>query len=311
MGYPVHVSFVISLALHLMTPIALGLLWNFHFEDEEVAQIEETILVVDSPKPPQDPMLVNRKMVLDPPRLAQEATSEITKQKAAPKLRKPKRNSRPATDPEPAAPRRGLKLDVKSDVETKVTSIGHEVAAQKRGFKTRARSTERGTEALAKYSPRVRRAVFRNSSFIGSGAKAVSGRLRRVFHNYLVQIHETEIHPVFAETYLKSLNDLPPRDPLNNWHLRAFTEFEIRRDGTVGEVRVVFPSGNLAFDAAAVDAVLRASPFPKPPREILSYNDRVYMKWGFFRNSRRCGVFNSESYVLDKPNTYATFKMKK
>lgn len=164
-----------------------------------------------------------------------------------------------------------------------------------------------GWEATKKFSSKVRRALLSRSSFVRpETTREINERKREIFHRYFVGIHAHSIHPIFADTFLRSLNDRPRRDPINNANLRMYAEFEIAKDGTVERVRVVRPSGNWEFDAGAVDALYKASPFPRPPRAIWSWNKRVYTKWGFFRNNRKCGVFNAEPYILEKPKKRRT-----
>jgi len=52
-----------------------------------------------------------------------------------------------------------------------------------------------------------------------------------------------------------------------HWHLRINSRFRILADGTVTSVRVAKGSGFPVLDSSAVEAVRRASPFPRPPNE--------------------------------------------
>jgi TonB family protein len=116
-------------------------------------------------------------------------------------------------------------------------------------------------------------------------------------------IHEERIHPIFGHGFWESLSSLGSAHELNDLSLHTLAEFEILANGAVSEVRVVRTSGSMVFDAAAVDSVYRGSPFPAPPKEILSWNGRVYLKWGFYRSRRMCGVFNVEPYILKAPGS--------
>jgi TonB family protein len=80
-------------------------------------------------------------------------------------------------------------------------------------------------------------------------------------------------------------------------------EFEVLETGAINDLHVIRSSGNTVFDAAAVDSIYRSGPFPPPPRQILSWNNRVYFRWGFYRNNRKCGVFNAEPYILRAPGS--------
>ena len=144
-----------------------------------------------------------------------------------------------------------------------------------------------------------------------SGIQEMKRGEKRVFDKYIVDIHGNRIHPHFALSFLDSLNKRGSGDPINEWALMATVEMEILESGKIGEIHLVKPSGNLEFDAATIDAVYRASPFPPPPKKILSWNDRAYMRWNFNRNNKRCGVFNVEPYILEKPKTFRTYVVKR
>ena len=83
-------------------------------------------------------------------------------------------------------------------------------------------------------------------------------------------------------------------------HLRDAQKI-LNLPGQISEIRVIKTSGNMVFDAGAVDSIYRSSPFPPPPKAVLSWNRRVYLRWGFYRNNRKCGVFNVEPYILKAP----------
>jgi TonB family protein len=82
----------------------------------------------------------------------------------------------------------------------------------------------------------------------------------------------------------------------------TLVEFQILENGVINEVRVIRTSGIAVFDAGAVDSLYRGSPFNPPPKSILSYDNRVYFRWGFYRNQRKCGTFNATGYILTAPS---------
>jgi colicin import membrane protein len=68
------------------------------------------------------------------------------------------------------------------------------------------------------------------------------------------------------------LDHIEPRIMVG-WRLPAGTDglnvslrFNLARNGPASKVRVEKTSGNTAFDVSAVQAVRRASPFPRPPK---------------------------------------------
>jgi protein TonB len=59
----------------------------------------------------------------------------------------------------------------------------------------------------------------------------------------------------------------PPLARRMGWVGRVVLAFRILADGAVANVRVVNGSGFQVLDSSAVEAVRRASPFPRPPAE--------------------------------------------
>jgi TonB family protein len=161
----------------------------------------------------------------------------------------------------------------------------------------------RGTGTYAQMSAKVKKALAANRGWARPGNQEPLGNRRQIFYRYIKMIHEKRIHPIFGHGFWESLPSLGAAHPLNDMSLHTLAEFEILQNGAVNEVRVVKTSGNTVFDAAAVDSVYRGSPFPPPPKQILSWNGRVYLKWGFYRSRRMCGVFNVEPYILKAPGS--------
>ena len=127
------------------------------------------------------------------------------------------------------------------------------------------------------------------------------------FGSYLSMIHN-RIHPIFADSFLGSLDNLPASHPMNNPDLS--TEVEIILDqesGNVVRMGVTKFSGITAFDIAALDSVKRAAPFGTPPREIVSPDGKVYLHWEFHRNQYACSTLNARPFILKvQPSTAPT-----
>ena len=115
------------------------------------------------------------------------------------------------------------------------------------------------------------------------------------FAAYLATIHR-RIHIEYALGFLKGLPI--SGGPFDDAQLRTTLEIVINSDGTVHQIGIVETSGLLPFDFGAFDAVMRAGPFTAPPASILSEDGRVYLHWGFYRNSRQCGTFNAKPFIL-------------
>ncbi|WP_394850547.1 energy transducer TonB [Pendulispora brunnea] len=106
------------------------------------------------------------------------------------------------------------------------------------------------------------------------------------------------IHPIFADTFLASLDGLPPQDPRNKRSLVVRLEIVLSREGNVTRVGIVRSSGNRDFDMGALDSVLRAAPFGVAPDIILSYDGRVYLHWEFHRDDYACITINARPFLL-------------
>ena len=124
------------------------------------------------------------------------------------------------------------------------------------------------------------------------------------FGSYLNGMHN-RIHPIFADSFLSSLDSRPASDPMNNEELS--TEIEIILDqesGTLVRMGVTKFSGITAFDIAALDSVKRAAPFGTPPHEIVSPDGKVYLHWEFHRNQYACSTINARPFLLKaQPST--------
>lgn len=154
----------------------------------------------------------------------------------------------------------------------------------------------RWRSAIENYVPSVR-----------AGNQTALNTARSAFAGYLNGIHN-RIHPIFADSFLGSLDSLPASHPMNNEQLS--TEVEIILDqesGNVVRMGVTKFSGVTAFDVAALDSVKRAAPFGAPPREIVSPDGRVYLHWEFHRNQEACSTFNARPFILKaQPGTAPT-----
>lgn len=122
------------------------------------------------------------------------------------------------------------------------------------------------------------------------------------YAEYITAFHRS-LHPQWGDGYIASLVSKPNGDPLNDMSLWVKLEFVILPDGSIEKVTVVKTSGNLVFDVAAIDSIYAGEPYPPPPEIIKSYDGKVYMRWGFYRNHSQCGVWNAEPYILTGPGT--------
>ncbi len=174
--------------------------------------------------------------------------------------------------------------------------------AAREAYEAASMEKRRGGMRFGSLTGKVKAALENHRSWVAEGnPEQLEASEVQVFRQYLESTHD-KIHSLFADSFLASLTSLDPSDPLNNMDLMTKMEFEILADGKINEVHVLKSSGIAVFDAAAVDSLYRASPFIAPPKEILSWNNRAYFRWGFYRNQRKCGVFNAEPYRLRAPD---------
>jgi TonB family protein len=127
-----------------------------------------------------------------------------------------------------------------------------------------------------------------------------------------------KIHPIFADSYLSSIEGLPVDHPLNrpgslvegDWirtlpppddaGIRTLVEIVLRgTDGAILGLGVVLSSGVDEFDAAVLEAVERASPFGAPPTATLSADGTMRMEWHFFRSlTVACSTINAKPFLF-------------
>ncbi len=121
------------------------------------------------------------------------------------------------------------------------------------------------------------------------------------FATYLNAMHN-RIHPIFADSFLASLDSLPLTNPLNDPKLMTRLEIVLTRDGHIVKMGVVKTSGVTAFDIAALDSVQRASPFGSAPNAIVSTDGSVYLHWEFHRDEvYACSTMNAAPFMLNNP----------
>jgi TonB family protein len=118
---------------------------------------------------------------------------------------------------------------------------------------------------------------------------------------YLNAMHK-RIHPLFADSFLASLDSLPPGDPMNDAQLTTRLEVVLTRDGHIQQMGVVRSSKLMAFDIAVLDSVDRAQPFGPAPDGIVSPDGFAYLHWEFHRNEvYACSTMGARPYLLASP----------
>ena len=174
--------------------------------------------------------------------------------------------------------------------------FGKEAKAD-RALAQQERSTHLGRQVQRRLS-QVRSSLENFIPDVKPGTATVLNARKAPFAAFIARVHR-QIHKYWGFGVLEDWDSLPSTSPFNNDTLEAKLEIVINQDGTVGKITVVKTSGYVAYDAAAIDAVYSAGPFPQPPNEILSSNGKVYFHWNFARDGRACGTDGVEYYILD------------
>src|SRR6202035_4149366 len=120
------------------------------------------------------------------------------------------------------------------------------------------KSEHRGAWAASSFE-RWRSAIENYVSSVKPGNTTALNTAAVPFATYLNGMHN-RIHPIFADTFLGSLDSLPGTHPMNDPKIFTSLEIVLTREGQIVKMGVVKTSGITAFDIAALDSVQRASP---------------------------------------------------
>ncbi|HMJ12499.1 MAG TPA: TonB C-terminal domain-containing protein, partial [Polyangiaceae bacterium] len=152
---------------------------------------------------------------------------------------------------------------------------------------------------------RWRSAIENYVASVKPGNQTALNTARVPFAGYLNQIHN-RLHPIFADSFLASLDRLPGSHPLNRPDMSTNLEIVLdREEGKIVRMGITKTSGVTAFDIAALESVQRAQPFGTPPQAIISPDGNVYFHWEFYRDPfYACSTYFARPYMLKvKPKT--------
>ena len=172
-----------------------------------------------------------------------------------------------------------------------------ELREQRQAYIAQRRSQSAGQNRQARWR-KFRAAIENFVPNVQPGDQTALNAAASPFAAYLATIHRN-IHREFAFGFLANLPIAG--GPFDDRSLFTTLEIVINGDGSVHKVGIAKTSGFLPFDYGAFDAVMRAAPYPPPPRKILTGDGRVYVHWSFYRNERACGTFNAQPYILPHP----------
>lgn len=165
----------------------------------------------------------------------------------------------------------------------------------------RRKSEHRGSWTASNFE-RWKNAIENYVSSVKPGNQTALNTAAVPFASYLNTIHN-RIHPLFADSFLGSLDNLPKTHPLNS--PRLITKLEIvvsPKEGRIVKMGIVKTSGITAFDIAALDSVHRAQPFGPAPGAIVSPDGNVYLHWEFHRDEVfACSTMHARPFMLNTP----------
>jgi hypothetical protein len=165
----------------------------------------------------------------------------------------------------------------------------------------RRKSEHRGSWTASNFE-RWRNAIENYVSSVKPGNQTALNTAAVPFASYLNTIHN-RIHPIFADSFLGSLDNLPKNHPLNDPRLITRLEIVVSpKEGRIVKMGVVKTSGITAFDIAALDSVHRAQPFGPAPGAIVSPDGNVYLHWEFHRDEVfACSTMHARPFMLNTP----------
>lgn len=186
-----------------------------------------------------------------------------------------------------------------------VASVGDkQLAAERASDGAARRSAHRGQGPKNNFE-RYRAAIENYDPSVKEGNQTALNAARVPFATYINMIHN-RLHPIFAEEFLASLENLPPSNALNG---NLITHLEIvlnKDDGRIVRLGVTRASGVTAFDIVALNSVQRASPYGKAPEAIISPDGNVYLHWEFHRDPfDACTTRNARPFILKEAPTKA------
>lgn len=111
------------------------------------------------------------------------------------------------------------------------------------------------------------------------------------------RIH-ARVHPLFANQYIASLNELPRDSALNDPTLYAELELHIAQNtGELVMIGLRRSSGQPELDIAALAAFSQAFPLPIP-ENIASADGIVYLSWEAHRDETSCSSISARPHRL-------------
>jgi TonB family protein len=189
--------------------------------------------------------------------------------------------------------KRGIKTQL--DIEDYERIVGKDKVDDERATAQRRMSAKRGR--WEKKMAAIKSALENFTPDVRPGNQTALKTRAHPFAVYVARMHR-RIHELWGFGFLEDLDSKPSNHPMNNMELVVVIEMSINPNGTVHKTSIAKTSGELTFDVAALDTVITSGPYEETPEKIRSVDQRVYLRWAFYRNWRQCGTFNVEPYIL-------------
>jgi TonB family protein len=192
-------------------------------------------------------------------------------------------------------------LNTNVDPRQIVAIVGSDTLRKLREADGERRKSEHRGSFVASNFERWRSAIENYVSSVREGNQTALNTAAVPFASYLNGMHN-RIHPIFAVSFLESLDSLPPNSPMNDQHLVTRLEIVLNKDGHLKRMGIVKTSGLTTFDIAALDSVDRAQPFGPAPSAIVSPDGNVYLHWEFHRDEvYACSTQGARPFILNTP----------
>jgi TonB family protein len=189
--------------------------------------------------------------------------------------------------------KRGIKTQL--DIEDYERIVGKEKVDDERATAQRRMSAKRGR--WEKKMAAIKSALENFTPDVRPGNQTALKTRAHPFAVYVARMHR-RIHELWGFGFLEDLDSKGSNHPMNDMELVVVIEMSINPNGTVHKTSIAKTSGQLTFDVAALDTVITSGPYEETPEKIRSVDQRVYLRWAFYRNWRQCGTFNVEPYIL-------------
>jgi TonB family protein len=197
--------------------------------------------------------------------------------------------------------RRGARVNLSLGALDYDKIVGESVARAERDRGARAEvSHAEGRWARLERKQAAMRSALENftpEAYVGRESEL--GTRAHPYASFIAQMHQA-IHKLWAFSFLPSLDGRGALDPYNDMTRYTRIAIILKDSGELESANILRPSGYLPFDAAALDVVMSAAPFPKPPEAIRSYDGKVYLDWVFHRDGRQCGTDFVVPHILNR-----------